>query len=275
MANFIKLNYRNFIAAATVTVVVAVTVLYFSYTIGKNELFLLLNNDLGWWGDFFFDYATHAGDGLLWIVWLVVLFRTKRKYLFPLLISAFLFSTIFTQVGKQLVYPDELRPSEALKLEVLGTQLHDEVKSINGVEVDTNQDVFRQINKHKVGDDLVIAYTRAGKPDTIYKKLAWDTQLHLVDAVTVHTFSSFPSGHTATAFTFAFLICLITPSMALSLLCLLAAFIVGYTRIYLGQHYPLDVGAGMLVAVIATCCSIPIQQWFYKRKKRKAQADLQ
>jgi membrane-associated phospholipid phosphatase len=89
--------------------------------------------------------------------------------------------------------------------------------------------------------------------------------IHFVEGVTVHSINSFPSGHTATAFTFMLLITLSTKSRFFMLLSLIVAMVVGYSRIYLGQHFPLDVGGGIVVAVIAVSCAIPLQRWFEKR----------
>lgn len=89
--------------------------------------------------------------------------------------------------------------------------------------------------------------------------------IHTVEGVTVHSFSSFPSGHTATAFTFFLMICLMTKKKWWIPVGLFTAILVGYSRIYLAQHFPLDVAAGIIVAVIAVSLSIPFQKWIDKR----------
>ena len=45
------------------------------------------------------------------------------------------------------------------------------------------------------------------------------------------------------------------------------AVMVGYSRIYLAQHFPLDVAAGITVAMVSVALSIPFQQWIDKRYK--------
>ena len=57
--------------------------------------------------------------------------------------------------------------------------------------------------------------------------------------------NSLPSGHTATAFAFAFSL-RNSVNRSVYYLCLLIAVGVGYSRIYIGAHFPLDVYLGML-----------------------------
>lgn len=59
---------------------------------------------------------------------------------------------------------------------------------------------------------------------------------------------SFPSGHTCTAFSIALV--LSYSFVAFTALFLSVAFLVGISRIYLGAHYPTDVFAGTIVAII-------------------------
>lgn len=176
-----------------------------SFIIKKEELFLMLNLDLGKQADTFFKYFTNVGDGLFWLLWaLLIIIKKGKKYL-PLLFASVIFSTLLTQISKQVIYPDEPRPLQAI---------------------------------------------------------ADQSQVHYVTGVTVHSINSFPSGHTATAFSFLLLLVLFSQTNALLLLGFVAALLVAYSRIYLGQHFPLDVGAGMLVAVSTMILSVMVQRRF-------------
>jgi membrane-associated phospholipid phosphatase len=70
---------------------------------------------------------------------------------------------------------------------------------------------------------------------------------YFIDGFTHVGNASFPSGHTATAFGTAMLLAIFTKNKKISLLYLLAALLVAYSRIYLGQHFVPDVLAGALI----------------------------
>ena len=62
---------------------------------------------------------------------------------------------------------------------------------------------------------------------------------------------SFPSGHTATAFACAWTMWKQLPKKIGGLAMILASLI-GFSRLYLGVHYPTDVIAGVLIGMIAS-----------------------
>lgn len=76
--------------------------------------------------------------------------------------------------------------------------------------------------------------------------------LHFVPGVNVHGTNSFPSGHTATAFCAAFFIALISKNKMVGLVALIVALLVGYSRIYLLQHFLMDVAAGAIIGCFTT-----------------------
>ena len=76
--------------------------------------------------------------------------------------------------------------------------------------------------------------------------------LHFVPNIDVHTFHSFPSGHTATMFCFALLLSLFSRNRIVSVGLFVLAVLVGYSRIYLLQHFLMDVAAGAIIGVVFT-----------------------
>lgn len=91
------------------------------------------------------------------------------------------------------------------------------------------------------------------------------TQIHTVAGVEIHTFNSFPSGHTATAFTLFLLTTYLFPNKYAITFGLLYALVCSYSRIYLAQHFPLDLAGGILVALLTLPFSIFIRQQLNKK----------
>jgi membrane-associated phospholipid phosphatase len=86
------------------------------------------------------------------------------------------------------------------------------------------------------------------------------TYLNFINGVTLSGSSGFPSGHTATAFAIATVLALMMKNKKWQLLILPAAALVGYSRIYLAQHFLLDVIAGALLGSISGVLAFYIAQ---------------
>lgn len=73
--------------------------------------------------------------------------------------------------------------------------------------------------------------------------------IHVIDGLEIHHWQSFPSGHTFTAFAFACYFMLVAKNNVLGYVWLGLAMLVGYSRVYLFQHFPRDVFAGSILGV--------------------------
>lgn len=78
------------------------------------------------------------------------------------------------------------------------------------------------------------------------------TYPYFIDNVTLHNLHAFPSGHTASAFALAATLCFATKNKNTSLLFLVGAILVGYSRIYLAQHFMDDVLAGAVIGIVSS-----------------------
>lgn len=78
---------------------------------------------------------------------------------------------------------------------------------------------------------------------------------------------SFPSGHTSTAFTLALLLASIVKRNIWVYIFPLIAFFVGYSRVYLGQHFVTDVLAGIFVGIVSSYLALLIHEQFRKRRR--------
>lgn len=80
--------------------------------------------------------------------------------------------------------------------------------------------------------------------------------LQFVEGVKVARYNAFPSGHTATAFALFFCLIFTTRNKNLQALYLLLAFLVGFSRMYLSQHFLPDVLAGSLLGLLSALFAI-------------------
>ena len=98
----------------------------------------------------------------------------------------------------------------------------------------------------------------APRPLTWFAENMPDVTLPLVEGVKMNHWLSFPSGHTTTFFVLFFSLSIILCAEnikgknILSFICFLCASFGAYTRIYLSQHFALDIFAGILIAILST-----------------------
>ena len=110
----------------------------------------------------------------------------------------------------------------------------------------------------------------APRPLTWFAENMPDVTLPLVEGVRMNHWLSFPSGHTTTFFVLFYSLSIIlcaenvTGKTILSLLCFLCASFGAYTRIYLSQHFALDIFTGILIALFST-----LSLYFFLVKKTK------
>ena len=126
------------------------------------------------------------------------------------------------------------------------------------------------LKKKKEGLTLLYAFLLSGIAVQIIKNLVNSPRpklffeqgqyMFFMDGVSLSNNSSFPSGHTATAFAIATVLILFSKNKIWQLPILFLAALVGYSRIYLAQHFLMDVligavigtGSGVIVCVLIT-----------------------
>lgn len=98
----------------------------------------------------------------------------------------------------------------------------------------------------------------------------WVVMENFTALVTSSDMNSFPSGHTCAAFAFAFGLCAALPQKWAKATALIAAALMGFSRLYVGVHFPSDVAAG---AVVGAVCGLlggwlvrEVSRWYQNRK---------
>jgi membrane-associated phospholipid phosphatase len=76
------------------------------------------------------------------------------------------------------------------------------------------------------------------------------TDLHIVSGVKLLSSHSFPSGHSTSVFCLGVLLALIIKRNYWSILFVLLAILTAYSRIYLGQHFSVDVYSGSIIGIV-------------------------
>lgn len=103
-----------------------------------------------------------------------------------------------------------------------------------------------------------VVFSNRFRPSFYFKNLIEDGSWNMIDGVELYEKFSFPSGHTALIFCLCMSICIFMKKKYFPLLLVLLAYIVGLSRIYLSQHFLIDVLAGALIGSL-----IPILTFKY------------
>lgn len=95
-----------------------------------------------------------------------------------------------------------------------------------------------------------VIFTHSPRPKLFFESI---TELRFVEGVSMATQHSFPSGHTTTAFAIFITMAFMVQSKLLKSIFLFCAVLVGYSRMYLSQHFLIDITFGSL---LGTTCAI-------------------
>ncbi len=95
-------------------------------------------------------------------------------------------------------------------------------------------------------------------------KLIGEESLHLIKGVKIAMWNSFPSGHTTAAFAIFTILILYHKKKSLQYLWIILAILIGVSRVYLSQHFWVDIFAGAFLGVFIGFISTIV---FFPEKK--------
>lgn len=101
------------------------------------------------------------------------------------------------------------------------------------------------------------------RPSAYFEQL--DIPLYLVNNVDMHAAFSFPSGHTTAIFGLTTALLLAQKNAKFDFILITIAFLVGYSRMYLSQHFLIDVFAGSILGVLI---AISVYKLLYSSKMK-------
>lgn len=158
----------------------------------KGEILLAINYYHHPILDLIFKHITFFGDGIFFLIILLILSFKKIKFAALFLITGVL-QGVLVYLAKKVIFNGIVRP----------------LKFFEGLE-----------------------------------------NLYLVPGVEVHSLNSFPSGHTATAFSIAILVSIISRNQWYSACAMTLAILAAFSRVYLVQHFFIDIYFGSLTGIL-------------------------
>lgn len=99
-------------------------------------------------------------------------------------------------------------------------------------------------------NDTIKQVVGAARPAEYFGEM--HQSLYYVPGVEIYHWNSFPSGHSATAFCLFCILALVMRSNIAKFAWFVIALLVAYSRMYLSEHFLIDVYAGSIVGVLST-----------------------
>ncbi len=116
-----------------------------------------------------------------------------------------------------------------------------------------------------VAADVIGALSSRGLRELIGRPRPFMRYASLHTLVHAPTDPSFPSGHTTVAFACAAVLACFKPRLALPLFLLAAA--IGFSRVYVGVHYPLDIVGGAALGLAIGALLIALRRLAEARRR--------
>ncbi len=138
---------------------------------------------------------------------------------------------------------------------------------------------FFLLKKRKIAINLLLSYLLTGIIVQILKKTFFHDSprpkkyfeilgetLRVVENVEIHSFQSFPSGHSTTVFALATVLILFFENKISQFILGILAVTVAFSRVYLSQHFIEDIAAGSIIGISGAFLSYFLIEKFFPKK---------
>lgn len=92
-----------------------------------------------------------------------------------------------------------------------------------------------------------LVFAEYPRPSKFFENLE---DIHFVEDLKIYSWFSFPSGHASGAFTICFLLVLLFNNKSLQVLFFMLAFFAAFSRVYLFQHFFIDIYFGAMIGLV-------------------------
>lgn len=92
-----------------------------------------------------------------------------------------------------------------------------------------------------------LIFADSPRPSKFFEK---EIDLHIIQGLELHSFFSFPSGHSSGAFSIFIILAMVSKNQMLVAFYFILSVLVAFSRVYLLQHFFLDTFVGAWIAII-------------------------
>ncbi len=112
-----------------------------------------------------------------------------------------------------------------------------------------------------------VVFPTALRPLKYFEHSTW--HYHLINGLDIHSYNSFPSGHSMTAFAVFTLLALLDERKGRDWFLAMLAVVTAYSRVYLFQHFVADVWVGSLLGVAVSVATVLLLSRFWEKNPKQ------
>lgn len=111
-----------------------------------------------------------------------------------------------------------------------------------------------------------LVFTGSLRPLKYFEHSTW--QYRIIEGLDIHSYNSFPSGHSTTAFSIFCLLALLDERKGRGWFWALLAIVTAYSRVYLFQHFVEDVYVGSIIGTVSSIVVFLLLSRYWERNPK-------